>query len=325
MSQFVMGSLASISKNQRMAATIMIEQQLPFIEPDETSDWKETDERILAAEEKGKVMDAKKIAASAVQTARKAVEESSKNMGQLLYCLEARANLFNRQGDFRAAESDYVEVLSLATDTEGDANVDTVSRVYGNLAYLFEAAGEESKAISAYEDALEHLSNSKEPSVTDQIRFANNLAFIYSANDDFDQAETLFLKALRAAHNTFGASAPDSTGVFNNIGALYQKAGHFDQAREMHAMALDGRKEEGSSLSDIAQSHGNLAIVYAEQGDEEKSREHFESAIEVFQKAGPQWKEDYDAVCANYEQLLRNVGDVDGEGRVAALRSQSLS
>ena len=117
---------------------------------------------------------------------------------------------------------------------------------------------------------------------------------------------------------------PDSTGVFNNIGALYQKAGHLEQAREMHTMALEGRKEDGGSAGDIGQSHGNLAIVVAEEGDEKGARSHFESALSSFQKAGAEFQEDFDAVCGNYLQLLTNVGDVETEGRVRKLLEKGL-
>ena len=90
-------------------------------------------------------------------------------------------------------------------------------------------------------------------------------------------------------------------------------------------MALEGRKTDGGSKADIAQSHGNLAIVFAEDGDEGKSREHFESAIKAYQEAGAEYEEDFDAVCGNYRQLLRNVGDMESEKRIDELMSKGLA
>lgn len=305
------------------AATTMIEQQLSFVELDASSDWKKLDDEISTVEEKGEVMEAKKIAASAVAAAREAGDGNSANSDRLLHCLECRANLFNRQGDYGAAKDDYLEAVSLAAGESGKEG--TLGRLYGNLAYLFELVGDDEQAIDAYERALEQLGRLREPVVLDEIRLANNLAFIYSAQDDFDQAETLFLKALKLAHEKLGEADPDSTGIFNNIGALYQKAGHLEQAYEMHSMALEGRKENGSSQADIAQSYANLAIVLAEEGDEEKSRGHFENALKFYQKAGPEFTADYEAVCANYQQLLRNVGDKEGEERVGKLLTKGIS
>lgn len=323
MPRFLLGKLAKPLHPCPMAANTMIEQQLPFVESDNSSDWKNIDEQITAVEERGEVMKAKKIAATAVLRARDAENGNSDKSDQLLHCLECRANLFHRQGDYGSAKDDYLEAISLVAGKSGQEG--TVGRLYGSLGYLFESTGEEDQAVDAYERALEQLGRLREPEVIDEVRLTNNLAFIYSARDDFDEAETLFLKALKLAHEKLGEADPDSTGVFNNIGALYQKAGHLEQAREMHKMALQGREKDGSSSADIAQSHGNLAIVFAEEGDEEKSREHFEAALKGYQSAGVEYADDYDAVCSNYRQLLRNVGDQKNEKRVDDLLAKGLS
>lgn len=300
----------------------MIDQQLPFVDKDDSSDWESIDDKVSESEEKGEVMEAKRLAAGAVGEAREAENGNASKAGQLLHCLEVRANLFNRQGDYGAAKDDYMEAISLVAGKSGQEG--TVGRLYGNLGYLFESTGEEDNAVDAYERALEQLGRLREPSVVEEVRLSNNLAFIYSARDEFDQAETLFLKALKLAHDKLGPSDEDSTGVFNNIGALYQKAGHLEQAREMHTMALEGRRENGSSSSDIGQSHGNLAIVFAEEGNEEKARAHFESALSSFQSAGSDFSDDFDAVCGNYLQLLGNVGDVESKKRVQSLLDKGL-
>lgn len=305
-----------------MGSTTMIEQQLPFIEVGGDTAWKETEEKILAAESKGDVARAKKIAESAVQEARSNQNGSTQDTERLLFCLEARADLFNRVGEHTAAKDDYLEAISLVAGQSGQEGA--VGRLYGSLGYLFESSGKANDAVDAYERALEQLGRLRHPAVVDEVRLSNNLAFLYADKDDFDQAETLFLKALKLAHSELGASDPDTTGVCNNVGALYQKAGHLEQAREMHIMALEGRKEDGSSKADIAQSHGNLAIVHAEEGNEKDSRSHFESALASFQSAGQGWAEDFGAVCENYLQLLRNVGDKEGENRVKALLEKGL-
>ncbi len=297
-----------------MAAPKMIDQQLPFEDEEDSSDWKTIDDRIAVLEEKEDFEEAKRIALAAVQAAREVENGNSENSGQLLYTLECRANLYNRLGEYKEAKDDYLEAISFVAGQS--RKEETVGRLYGSLGYLFECMGDEDQAIDAYERALEQLGRLREPAIIDTIRLTNNLAFIFSARDDFDQAETLFLKALKVAHDRLGTSSPDTTGIFNNIGALYQKAAHYEQAREMHTLALEGRKEDGSSEADIAQSHGNLAIVYAEEGDEQSSREHFDSAITSYQKAGPAFAEDFESVCANYIQLLKNVGDADGEKQV---------
>ena len=306
-----------------MAGKTMVEQQLPFVDEDDPNDWRTLDDRVSEIEEQGDVMDAKKVAATAVSAAREAENGNNDNTGQLLHCLEVRANLFNRQGDFASAQADYFEAISLVAGESGQEG--TVGRLYGNLGYLFESTGEDDKAVDAYERALEQLGRLRKPPVVEEVRLMNNVAFIYSARDEFEEAEMLFLKALKVAHDKLGESSPDTTGVFNNIGALYQKAEHFEQAQEMHQMALDGRIEDGSSSGDIGQSHGNLAIVFAELGDEKEARENFESALTRFQDAGLEFSEDFEAVCENYLHLLRNVGDIESQERVRTLLEAGLT
>ncbi|MDQ8191208.1 tetratricopeptide repeat protein [Roseibacillus persicicus] len=300
----------------------MIEQQLPFIEVGGNFDWTETDDRIRAAEAEEDLSGAQEIADTAVQDARSNQNGSHKDAERLLFCLEARADWSSRQGNYLDAKDDYLEAISLVAGKSGQEGA--VGRLYGSLGYLFESTEKFDEAIDAYERALEQLGRLRHPAVIDEVRLSNNLAFLYAAKDDFDQAETLFLKALKLAHGELGASDPDTTGVCNNVGALYQKAGHLEQAREMHVMALEGRKENGGNKADIAQSHGNLAIVFAEEGNEKESRSHFESALANFQSVGSEWSEDFEAVCENYLQLLKNVGDREGEERVKALLEKGI-
>ena len=104
------------------------------------------------------------------------------------------------------------------------------------------------------------------------------------------------------------------------MGTLYQKAGHFDQAREMHIMALEGReKKNGKNHPDVAQSHGNLAAVYAQEGDLEDAKEHFESSVEIYQKLGDEYAEDLDAVAGNYLQVLAALGDQERVAEIEKL------
>ena len=276
-------------------------------------------EEIYEVESEGDLEMAKKLAEEAVKGARVIQNGRRKGPNHLLYFLEVRADLLARCGDFSEGKEDYLEAVSLVAGVAGKEA--TLGRLFGSLGYLFEASSQVERAIDAYERGLEQLTRMREPAAVEIVRLSNNLAFIYSDREDFDEAETLFLKALKLAHTQLGSASPDTTGVCNNVGALYQKAGHYDQAREMHTMALDGRKENGESPTDIAQSHGNLAIVLAEDGDEEGAREHFEDAMELFGEAGPDFAEDFDAVCENYLLLLQNLGDEEGQERVEKIRA----
>ncbi|MBK1832634.1 tetratricopeptide repeat protein [Roseibacillus ishigakijimensis] len=306
-----------------MGAPTMIEQQLPFVEVGGSPDWRETENRIREAESNKDLQFARKIANSAVEDARSAQNGTTSDAEQLLFCLEARADLFNRLGEQDAAKDDYFEAISLVAGKAGQEQ--TVGRLYGSLGYLFESIGKSDEAIDAYERGLEQLGRLRKPVILDEIRLSNNLAFLYSQRDEFDQAETLFLKALKLAHEELGKTNPDTTGVANNVGALYQKAGHYEQAMEMHQIALEGRKSDGSSRADIAQSYGNLAVVFAEQGNQGEALSHFESALSAYKKAGPEWSDDFEAVCENYLQFLKQTGDEDRQRRVQTLLEEGLS
>lgn len=322
MPQNLLGQIPCFVQPIPVPTQTMTEQQLPFFDPSDSSDWVSIDAEVYSWEKRGQIDEAKRIASLAVGAAREADPHDKNNKGRLAYCLEVRGNLFARQGDYGAAKEDYEEGIALVPDDENQDGA--LGRLFGDLAFVMECIGLEDESVEAYENALTHLRREKVPAVVDLIRLSNNLAFIYSSRNNFDDAETLYLKALKVAHEHLGNSDPDTTGIFNNIGALYQKAGHLDQASEMHTLALEGRKEDGSSDSDIGQSHGNLAIVCAEEGDEDESRKNFEDAIVAYKKAGSEFYDDFEAVCSNYMQLLRNVGDLEAEGRVEGVLAEGL-
>ena len=100
--------------------------------------------------------------------------------------------------------------------------------------------------------------------------------------------------------------------VYCNLGSLYQKAGFLNQAKEMHQTSLTIRnKMLGKAHPDTAQSHNNMALLLMELGEYDEARSHIETALKSFGSLGSDYEEDFQAVRANYTDLLHEIGEYE--------------
>ena len=266
------------------------------------------EDRVRTLCDEGKWSQAKHAAETAVSKARSSLDESTDSLEELATSLEVKADLLRQMGDHDGARDDYLEVLSLVAEKEGDG--EQTGRVSASLAVLHDDLGEKAEARAYYEQAITIFESMDPPAELDVADLSNNLAFIFESEENFEQAEALFLKALKISHEANGKQDPETAAICNNLGALYLKTGQLEQAREMHHMALEGRQKGlGAGHVDTAQSHGNLGVTYAASGLKSAAVEHFEKSLEIFEKHLHERPGDYAAVASNFAQYLRNCGD----------------
>ena len=246
-----------------------------------------------------------------VGKARKTLDGSPDTKRELALSLEVKGDYFRTVGEYKKSRKDYMEAIEILAPVHGSEEEE--GRICASVAVLYDEEENSAEAMRFYERSIDLFARTDPPSNLEIADLSNNLAFLYEEEDNFDKAETLFLNALKICHEELGPEDEDTAVICNNVGALYQKAGFYEQAREMHVMALEAREKSlGKTHLETGQSHSNLALTLAETGDQEKlgaARQHFEKALDVYEKHFAEAPTDYATVVANFTQFLKNIGD----------------
>jgi tetratricopeptide (TPR) repeat protein len=124
-----------------------------------------------------------------------------------------------------------------------------------NLGGIFLSRGQADEALKAFTKAL---------SVHDFPLVRANLAVAYMQLGHLEEAETQLRRALEG-----GQPMPDA---WANLGSLLLQTDRLEESVEASHKALEVRP-------DFAIAHNNLAVAYLDLGQDEKAKEHAESAV----------------------------------------------
>lgn len=266
-------------------------------------------DRVQALRSSGNFEEALHAATAAVEKAQQTLGPNLDSIDAFASALEIRGDVYRELGSHELAQDDYrqaIDQLQNRPDRYGQ-----VGRIHAGLGAAYDSLGQEDRAISHWEKAIEFFEQTDPPLVLDIAAMANNLGFISKAKGSLDKAETHFLRALEIVHSQHGQEHEQTATVSSNLGALYQAAGYFEQSREMHMIALETRRSLlGEEHPDTAQSHNNLALALLNTGDRSWARRHFEKALTGFEALGPEFSSDLEAVASNYCEFLREEGEV---------------
>jgi len=265
-------------------------------------------ERVEKLYLEGNFDEAGRVAETALDSARRMVENTPEDPEPVIEALEMLGDLNRHRGNFPEAEELYLEALRSANGQE--VNTDLAARLQSSLGGLYDFNGLEDQAAPLYEEAIRLFEALDPPQLGESANLRNNLGMIYKGFGDTGKAEEHYLSALQIFEQREGKESEPVAAVYNNLGALYTQAGLFDQAREMHIAALDLRsKLHGVGHSDISQSHSNLAIVYHQMGQDQQAADHFEEALRILEGFIDAEPGEYALVAENYAALLRNAGE----------------
>ena len=265
-------------------------------------------ERIENLRNEGKSEDAFRVAATAVESARRAVEESDDSRPILVTALELQGDLFREIADYPATEALYIEALGWAeTCTISNAQL---GRLKSSLAGVYDFAGLQESAIPLYEEAIGIFLACDPPLEIDVANLRNNLGMLYKEIGNFDLGEENYVKALETFERLHGRENDDVAAVYNNLGGLYYASGYSAQAREMHSQALEIRQKicENPEHPDLGQSLSNLATVLHELGEDEAAARNYESALRILEANIDKEGETFSIVCDNFATLMRQLG-----------------
>jgi tetratricopeptide (TPR) repeat protein len=249
----------------------------------------------------------KTIANDLVGNSRAGVDIDLLSRQELVENLELRGEICRYLGEYEDAKDDYVESLGLLKQVDGGDGIR--ARLCAGLAVLFELLGQPQNAKSYYKGAIDLFEGYDPPSALDIADLNNNLGFIYAAEGKTEKAESCLRRALDLTHQSLGPDHEQTALLFNNLGEFYFKVEDDELAREMHEKALAARiKNFGEVHGETGQSYGNLALILIRTGNIKDGLQHFEMALEGFEKDLDAFGYDYEIVAANYRDVLESLG-----------------
>jgi tetratricopeptide (TPR) repeat protein len=118
------------------------------------------------------------------------------------------------------------------------------------------------------------------PATKDEKKAFSYYRYGMSAQSNGDYAEALenYYEALKLEEDPY-----DRSYILYNIGLIYGNNGDYLKALEYYHQALDLN-------SRMPQALNNIAVIYHYQGTKASERKEFETAKDMFDKAGDYWK-----------------------------------
>ncbi|HUM70504.1 MAG TPA: tetratricopeptide repeat protein [Chloroflexota bacterium] len=253
---------------------------------------------------------------------------------------------YQSQHQYDKAEAEGTQALALFTEAQPRLKAITLQ----SLGHIAREQGHYDLAETRFQQALALTHSSHTPSITDAIRTMNGLASMYQEQKQYERAERLYQETVDLLANT--TKAEDKIRAALNQGSLYYDWQKFDQAQAVfrqaeHMLAqqkgmiwLKGivtndlgcvlRHQQEWSMAErylqesitlfqqaeddlmLANTVGNLADLYLDQGAREQALSRFDEAIQLAARF-PQnnWAK---SQIADYTEKIRGLGRTEQKG-----------
>ena len=191
-------------------------------------------------------------ASRSVEEVRRLAYRDPDRIGQLVEQISVLADLRQKEGDFRKAESLYREALYRAQELK-KPDPDLLCGIHSLLAHLYDRWGRMDKAAEYYEKALKIADDAGLKDNDKVATIKNNLAMIFKGLRDYKKAEQYYQEALDIFRLADGDESPRVASVLNNLGVLYYTNMDVDRAQQMHerALARAGRADDARDIAGI--------------------------------------------------------------------------
>ncbi|MFA5033919.1 MAG: CHAT domain-containing tetratricopeptide repeat protein [bacterium] len=221
----------------------------------------------------------------ALSVARQALAGAEKDVGQenpiTATCLNNLAAVYDRMGDYSAAEWHYKRALKIREAKLGPEHYETAA-ILNDLAWLYFSLGDYAAAEPCYQRALRIREAKLGSDHPDTAATLNNLALLYTSLGDYATAESLFLRAWRIKESKLGASHSSTVTSLNNLAWLYDLMRKYATAEQYYKYALRIRETTlGHNHRATAASLNALALVYGHRGNYSKAEQLFLDALKI--------------------------------------------
>ena len=166
-----------------------------------------------------------------------------------------------------------------------DNQKESTAKLFYNIAGVYQAQGDYTKALEYYKKALEIREKVLGPEHPDTATVYNNIALVYGGQGDYAKALEYYKKALEIREKVLGLKHPDTAATYNNIAGVYWAQGDHAKALEYYKKALEIREKVlGPEHPDTATTYNDTAGVYQVEGDHTKALEYYKKALEIREK-----------------------------------------
>jgi tetratricopeptide (TPR) repeat protein len=283
------------------------------------------EDRVRALCESGKFSEARKAGEAAIEKAREALSDDQESIAELALSLEVKGDLLRQIGEMEPARKDYLEALDLldgnaayteqlgrisastAVIYDHTENIGEAKRFYersvelflrldppamldiadlkNNLAFLYEAEGDEDRAETLFLDALKisHEELGKDDPETAAI--CNNLGALYQKTGHIPQAREMHSMALENRVAALGAKDPDTAQSHGNLAVALAESEQSGDARKHFESAVDiYEKHVGEHMADYATVVTNFTHFLKGIGDQKSATALEKRAGKVLKK-----------------------------------------
>lgn len=194
--------------------------------------------------------------------------------------------------------------LEQALEISQGANQNLELDVLNNMAVVYSATGNSSKALELYEQVLsiDHAVGN----LVGEATTLNNMGDTYRAIGNPGKALELFEQAL-LLRRAVGDLAGEAT-TLNNIANVYCTTGEPDKALELYEQALSMKRAAGDWAGEAA-TLNNMGMVYRDTGNPSKALEIYEQVLPIARAVGDQAGEAI--TLNNMGMTYRDMGEPD--------------
>ena len=202
----------------------------------------------------------------------------AKSIGQFqlaTYSSDNAAVMFAKKGDMQKASNFFemsLEVYRGLNDIRG------VAYCLGNLGSINARLGNLYKAADYYEQLLEIQKQSSTPIET--LEDLLNIAALYTQLEELEKAKNYWGKALDVSKNLNNERI---TIILTNLGAITYKLNLLDESLSFyeHLLSVSSQNKQAELLA-----LNNIAIIFNNLGQKEKSIEYWEKTFELSRSSG---------------------------------------
>ena len=215
------------------------------------------------------------------------------------YFVGLEGAVYKIRGDYGIAE---LKMLATIEYYKKDNNLRELSGAYNNLASVYNATGNNKKAIDQYMKGLK---------IAEQIGHSgviadclNNLGVMHYRMKHYKEAKEYFTKALRLSEK-MNSKRRVSKGL-NNLGAINSEMKNYTEAIDNYARSI-AIKMDLNDEKGIASSYSNMGRAYLDLDSLSKAEHYYMRSLNMWKEIGN------DVYIANNYSRLANLFKVKGD------------